>query len=103
MSIKVLKSIKSLKDLNRYMRLLIRMYVHKNNGIETVKVINYVIKTMSKDIPSTMCKYLTRNRIAGNISALVTKFKVMSCNNSCLYIKGGFYGRRKIQQVFILL
>lgn len=93
---KVLKGIKSLKALNRYMRLLIRLYVRRNNGTETVKVIDHVMKTMSRNISPTMCMYLTRNRVAGNVSALVTKFQVMSCNNSCLYIKGGYYGRRKI-------
>lgn len=57
-----------------------------NNGIETVKVIDYIMDTMSLIISADMKEYLTRERVSGNISALVEKFKTLDCKDSCLYV-----------------
>ncbi len=77
---------KEIDILNFQIRSVVEAYVRMNTGIETVKVIDYIMDTMSLIISTDMKEYLTRERVSGNISALVEKFKTLDCKDSCLYV-----------------
>lgn len=77
-------SFMSIKKINQMIRDLITKYVSLYNGTSTSSAIDYVIKTLI--LPNSMSIYLTRQRVAGNVSALVTKFEVLDCRHSSLYI-----------------
>lgn len=58
--------------------------VSNNNGIPTIKAIDLVMQSLASS--AIVAPFLVRQRVAGDVSALVTKFMYLKCVNSCLYI-----------------
>ena len=73
----------NLQKLNQDIRNCIIWYVGLHKGIATESAIDYVMNSLP--VQSQMKKYLTRPRVAGNISALVTRYKTITCYRSRLY------------------
>lgn len=58
--------------------------VTKNNGMASVKVIDLVMSNLKND--AVVLPFLRRQRVSGDISALVCKYMSLKCINSCLYV-----------------
>ncbi|WP_455716383.1 hypothetical protein [Anaerosporobacter sp.] len=74
------------KRINSLIRTEILSYLNTHNGAPTKDVIDFAMTILPTVTTSNMHVYITRQRMAGNISALVTKFMAVKCISSCLYI-----------------